>query len=134
VNLWVFIVSPRIKASEDKIIIFNPFKTFEIEKESCELIETKWGLAVATADKPIYPWVALQPAPKRQSRFFRYKQPASQNVNEQFGLTEGHRVLGLKKPTYSMTNEPVYSQKLNVLNLVLELGCLLCFFIGLLVF
>jgi hypothetical protein len=130
----VFIVSPKIKVTKNKILIFNPFKTFKIEKENCELIETKWGLAVTTANKPIYPWVALQPAPKRRSRFFRYKQPASQSIKEEFGLTEGHRVLGLEKPSYSMTNEPVYSEKFNIMNIALELGCLLSFFLGLLIF
>ena len=130
----MFIVSPKISFTDDSLLVVNPFKRYLIKKDGCELLETKWGLAINDDKAPIYPWVPLQPAPKRHSRFFRYSQDVNQLGNERFGVPEGYLVLGLKDNNENSSARLQFTEKIIFTNIYLEFLSFLSFILGLLFF
>lgn len=134
ISLWVFIVSPRISFTDEALLVVNPFKSYLIQKDACELLETKWGMAINNEKAPIYPWVPLQPAPKRQSRFFRYSQDVNQLGNERFGVPEGYLVLGLKENNENSAAKLQVKEQIIFTNIFLALLSCLSFVLGLLFF
>jgi hypothetical protein len=91
-------------------------------------------LAINDDKAPIYPWVPLQPAPKRQSRFFRYSQDVTQLGNERFGVPEGYLVLGLKENHENSPAKLQVKKETIFNNIYLALLSCLSFVLGLLFF
>jgi len=91
-GVWVFFINPHISYDAERVIVVNPLRIFKADWAAVEGFETKFGLAIVTANKKFVAWSAPAPSRREVRRISKHDLKGTILENQAFiepGLVQG---------------------------------------------